>query len=110
MSDADNKMMAAGLDHPCRETCSGWEQGRLRGEFDMKQTYKKQVYDRLCVENETLKKERDELRLQLNYDKATVVIENINRAMHMHHKESDGAPDLYSYIQDQCNKFFKEIK
>lgn len=26
--------LKAGLDHPCRETCSGWKQGRDRGLYD----------------------------------------------------------------------------
>lgn len=29
--------LRAGFDHPCRETCSGWKQGRERGEFDAKE-------------------------------------------------------------------------
>lgn len=33
MSD---KIMEAGFDHPCRETCSGWVQGRERGIFDLR--------------------------------------------------------------------------
>lgn len=33
MSD---KIMEAGFDHPCRQTCSGWQQGKERGEFDSK--------------------------------------------------------------------------
>jgi hypothetical protein len=33
MSD---KILEAGFDHPCRETCSGWKQGRERGEYDSK--------------------------------------------------------------------------
>jgi len=32
-----DKIMAAGFDHPCRETCSGWAQGRERGLFEAKQ-------------------------------------------------------------------------
>lgn len=28
------KAMKQGFDHPCRETCSGWRQGRERGRFD----------------------------------------------------------------------------
>lgn len=26
-------LVKSGFDHPCRFTCSGWEQGRERGEF-----------------------------------------------------------------------------
>lgn len=26
-----DKIMDAGFDHPCKDTCSGWEQGRMRG-------------------------------------------------------------------------------
>jgi hypothetical protein len=33
MSDA---ILKAGFDHPCRETCSGWAQGKQRGEYDSK--------------------------------------------------------------------------
>lgn len=32
MSD---KIMEAGFDHPCKQTCSGWEQGRLRGRAEV---------------------------------------------------------------------------
>jgi hypothetical protein len=28
------KILAAGFDHPCKQTCSGWAQGRERGLFD----------------------------------------------------------------------------
>lgn len=31
---ADEKIMSAGFDHPCRQTCSGWKQGRMRGHHD----------------------------------------------------------------------------
>lgn len=30
-ADKHDAIMEAGFDHPCRETCSGWEQGRDRG-------------------------------------------------------------------------------
>jgi len=30
------KMYDQGFDHPCRETCSGWKQGKERGEFNSK--------------------------------------------------------------------------
>lgn len=29
-----SKMLEAGFDHPCRETCSGWKQGKHRGAFE----------------------------------------------------------------------------
>lgn len=31
MSD---KILEAGFDHPCKQTCSGWQQGRDRGRFE----------------------------------------------------------------------------
>lgn len=31
---SDEKILEAGFDHPCRQTCSGWEQGRARGKYD----------------------------------------------------------------------------
>lgn len=34
MSD---RFMEADVDHPCRETCSGWRQGRERGTYEAKQ-------------------------------------------------------------------------
>lgn len=29
-----SKALEAGFDHPCRETCSGWKQGKERGVFE----------------------------------------------------------------------------
>jgi len=29
-----NEMSKAGFEHPCKETCSGWEQGYERGQSD----------------------------------------------------------------------------
>jgi hypothetical protein len=29
-----DEIMKAGFDHPCRQTCSGWEQGQERGVFE----------------------------------------------------------------------------
>ncbi len=29
-----DEIMKAGFDHPCRQTCSGWQQGRERGVFE----------------------------------------------------------------------------
>lgn len=67
----DEQLMAAGFDHPCKKTCSGWEQGRLRGEFD---TIKEVRSLRTELANKELRieqisgfhlgavKERDELR------------------------------------------------
>ena len=34
------KMMGAGLDHPCKDKCSGWMQGYERGQFDLRATVK----------------------------------------------------------------------
>lgn len=31
-----DKIMEAGFDHPCRQTCSGWQQGYDRGMSDLK--------------------------------------------------------------------------
>lgn len=29
----DDKIMAAGFDHPCKQACSGWQQGFERGKI-----------------------------------------------------------------------------
>jgi hypothetical protein len=34
MGITEDKILEAGFDHPCKATCSGWEQGRLRGEHE----------------------------------------------------------------------------
>ena len=38
MSDTNknitDKIMEAGFDHPCRQTCSGWKQGYERGQYE----------------------------------------------------------------------------
>ncbi len=44
MSD---KILEAGFDHPCRQTCSGWEQGRQRGTFDANDHHSKFQRDKL---------------------------------------------------------------
>lgn len=31
---SDQRILDAGFDHPCRQTCSGWTQGRSRGVFN----------------------------------------------------------------------------
>jgi len=36
----DQKLMAKGFDHPCRGTCSGWEQGRQRGQYESDENLK----------------------------------------------------------------------
>ena len=36
---SNDEFYKAGLDHPCRETCSGWKQGRERGIFDTKEEF-----------------------------------------------------------------------
>ena len=30
----NDKIMEAGFDHPCRQTCSGWKQGFERGQME----------------------------------------------------------------------------
>ena len=30
-------MLRKGINHPCRDTCSGWKQGKERGIFEAKQ-------------------------------------------------------------------------
>ncbi len=36
-----NKIMEAGFDHPCKQTCSGWQQGFERGAFDLEACQKR---------------------------------------------------------------------
>jgi hypothetical protein len=35
VTDIGEKMVKAGFDHPCKETCSGWKQGYDRGAFEL---------------------------------------------------------------------------
>jgi hypothetical protein len=39
-SAVDRELMAKGFDHPCRGTCSGWEQGRQRGQYESDENLK----------------------------------------------------------------------
>jgi hypothetical protein len=39
IKEPDRKMLSGGFDHPCRQTCSGWEQGRMRGVFDLQEKF-----------------------------------------------------------------------
>lgn len=34
MNQNEKKIMEKGFDHPCRQTCSGWQQGYNRGKLD----------------------------------------------------------------------------
>jgi hypothetical protein len=45
VKEADKALMA-GFDHPCRRTCSGWQQGYERGFYEMNQASKSH-YDEL---------------------------------------------------------------
>lgn len=33
-----SKFLSSGFDHPCKQTCSGWQQGRERGWCDIVRT------------------------------------------------------------------------
>lgn len=35
--------MEAGFDHPCKQTCSGWEQGRQRGRLESDEIQQRQI-------------------------------------------------------------------
>lgn len=34
---SEDSILKKGFDHPCKQTCSGWEQGRQRGIFEEKE-------------------------------------------------------------------------
>jgi len=55
------------LDHPCKTTCSGWQQGYEKGrEFTLKEsTDWKDEYDNLCKFATDFEQQRDALTAQL---------------------------------------------
>ena len=47
----DDKILAGGFDHPCRQTCSGWQQGFDRGQFDLKDKIEEHEVYKLALES-----------------------------------------------------------